>query len=122
MCHFAYPASSQNAILLHLHHPDWHTCQFHTDEWAYILHARTCTSSHVLPLLSVKFCVRPIMRESCNFELAHQKKEKGKILDVWLLGTFAMLFTLLGALLVINTVEDECYIVIKAYVYHLIYS
>ena len=62
------------------------------------------------------------MRESCNFELAHHKKEKRKILDVWLLGTFAMLFTLLGVLLVINTLEDECYIVIKAYAYHFIYS
>ena len=30
-------------------------------------------------------------------------------------------FTPLGVLLVMKTLEDECYIVIKAYVYHLIY-
>jgi len=62
------------------------------------------------------FYVKAIMRESRNFEVAHLKKKTGKqfcqLVAIWLV---LSLFVPLGVLLVMKTLEDEWYVVIKAY-------
>ena len=71
------------------------------------------------------FCVKNIVQESYNFELARLKKKKKKkkketknILAVWQLSGVVLLqgfFAPLYMLLVKKTLENEWYIVIKAY-------
>jgi len=54
------------------------------------------------------------MKGSCHFELACLKKEN--ILASFWFDTSAMLFVPLGVLLVMmKTLEDECYVIMKAY-------
>jgi len=56
----------------------------------------------------LQFCTNSVVKESHNSELAHLKM-------IWF-DTFAMLFfTPLDMLLVMKTLKDELYIVIKAY-------
>ena len=68
-------------------------------------------------LLSVKcccFCVKTIVKESCNFDLAHlKKKTKKKEKHFGRLATFTALS--LGVLFTMKTFKDEQHIVIKAY-------
>ena len=67
------------------------------------------------------FCVKTIVRESHNFELACLKKDEEKpILAVWATFWFSSyfcnaFFVTLGVFLVTKTLEDERYIVIKVY-------
>jgi len=67
------------------------------------------------------FCARTTGRELCDFELpgipSEERKKKtdfGRLVTFWF-GTFAMSFALLGVLLVMRTLKDELYVVIKAY-------
>jgi len=54
------------------------------------------------------FCVKALMKESRKFELAHQKKKKIlAVLATFWFGTFAMLFSAMGVLFVVKTLEDE---------------
>ena len=71
-------------------------------------------------MIMLRFCVKTIMKASCNFELAHLKKKKRKktILAIWRLSGLVLLqcfFAPMGVLFVIKTLEDEQYVVIKAY-------
>ena len=60
------------------------------------------------------FCVKTVVKVSCNFELARLKKKEynfGCLATFWF-GTFVMLFAPMGVLFVIKALEDERYIVI----------
>ena len=57
--------------------------------------------------------MKTVVRESCNFEVAHLKNDFGGLMIFWF-GAFAMLFLTLGVFLVGKTFEDDWYIVIKA--------
>jgi len=74
-------------------------------------------------LLSVKCCwFVQNYRDTYNFELTCLKKEEkgeeetdiGHLVPFWFV-TFVMLFMPLGVLLVMKTLEDDCYVVIKDY-------
>lgn len=63
------------------------------------------------------FCVKTIMIEFRNFELAQLKKEEEKqfwLFDNFLVQYFHELFVPLGILLALETLEDEWCIVVKA--------
>ena len=71
-----------------------------------------CTAqSKMLP-----FRANTIVRDSGNTELARLKKEKhlARFASSWF-GTFAMFSCAAVVLLVVKTLEDEWYVVIKAY-------
>ena len=64
------------------------------------------------------FCVKTIMKESHNFELARLKKKERKnfvcLVTFWF-GTFAMLFRAAGRVVGHEVLENKWYIVIKGY-------
>ena len=67
------------------------------------------------------FCAKAIMKESHNFEQAHLKKTKKKKKEKHLLsGNFLVwyfrdAFCTTGCVFAMKTLEDEWYVVIKAY-------
>ena len=67
------------------------------------------------------FCVKTIMIEFRNFELAHLKKEEEEkqfwLFDNFLVQYFYELFVPLGIVLALETLEDEWCIVVKALTY-----
>jgi len=72
-------------------------------------------------LLRTKCCCFVCVRGSCSIELAHLKKEERRKKNIWpvlrVLGLVLLQCFLapLGVLLVMKTLEDEWYVIIKAY-------
>jgi len=67
--------------------------------------------------------VEIIVKKVHNFELAHVKKKKerkkerkhfGRLVTFWF-GTFVVLFCTTGYVVLLKTLEDERYILVKAY-------
>jgi len=64
------------------------------------------------------FCAKAINKESHNFELTHLEKKKNNNFAVWQLSGLIhsqCFFAPLDVFLVMKTLKDECFIVIKGY-------
>ena len=59
-------------------------------------------------------CAKIVVIDSCNFELAHLRKEKA-ILDIWQLSSSLLLQFFIAQLLVMKALKDQWYVDISLY-------